>query len=136
LLRHVDLVKTAQSTGMLTLPFAGLIVASIAVSLLAARSTAAGDRGMMPPSFVVDFAALLLLGGNAALVVAAIGFATRWVAHDWGRPLRRMLLNAATILIATEAAWLAYAAAGGAAPPFTWPWQVVPVAAALAALPI
>ena len=45
------------------------------------------------------------------------------------RPLPRTLLNAATILIATEAAALTYGALGAATAPFTWPWQAAPIAA-------
>src|SRR6188474_2728095 len=88
--------------------FSGLVLAGFLTSALAIRSTSAEDRGVMPASFVVDFGALLLCGGNAALVVAAAGITTRWIADPRARPLPRTLLNAATILIATEAAALTY----------------------------
>src|ERR1043166_7748553 len=118
---------------MLTLPFAVIAVVSLPIAAFAVRSGAAEDRGMMPPSFVVDFTALLLLGGDAALVIAALGVVTRWAVKDHTRPLLRTLVNGLAVLSGTEAAWLAYRAAGGAAPPFTWPWEAVPIAAALAA---
>ena len=62
--------------------------------------------------------------------VAAVGITTRWIADSSrARPLPRTLLNAATILIATEAASLTYGALGAATAPFTWPWQAAPIAA-------
>ena len=112
--------------------FSGLVLAGFLTSALAIRPSSAEDRGVMPPSFVIDFGALLLCGGNAALFVAAVGITTRWIADSSrARPLPRTLLNAATILIATEAAALTYGALGAAPAPFTWPLQAAPIAAAL-----
>src|SRR5229473_1439831 len=42
-----------------------------------------------------------------------------------------MLLNAATVMIATQAAGLAHRALGGTMGHFAWPWQGVPIAAAV-----
>jgi diguanylate cyclase (GGDEF)-like protein/PAS domain S-box-containing protein len=117
-----------------TAEFAGLIVAAILTAGLAIRPAAAEDRGVMTPSFVVDFSALLLFGGAAALFVAAVGVVTRCVA-DWGRarPLARQLVNAAGVLGGIEIAWLAYSAVGGAVPETAWPWHALPIAAAVVA---
>src|SRR4051794_28486476 len=114
--------------------FSALIAAAILISAFAKPSFTAEGRGMMPASFVVDFSALFFLGGPAALVTAAAGTTTRWLLDAArARPRRAMLLNAATVMFATEAASLAYAAAGGAPAPFTWPGQAIPMAAATVA---
>ena len=111
-----------------------IVLSALLVSAFAARPATAEDRGVMTPSFVVDFAALFLFGGNAALAVAALGIVTRAVA-DPARliPLRRTVVNAAGVLIATEAAWLAYGALGSVVPATAWPWQGALIAAAVAA---
>src|SRR6187431_2129566 len=68
--------------------FSGLVLAGFLTSAFAIRSASAEDRGVMPPSFVVDFGALLLCGGNAALFVAGVGIVTRWIADpSRARPL-------------------------------------------------
>jgi diguanylate cyclase (GGDEF)-like protein/PAS domain S-box-containing protein len=114
--------------------FSGVVLAAILISAYAIRPATAEDRGVMTPFFVADFSALLLFGGNAALVVAAIGIVTRALAVP-GRvvPLRRTVVNAAGVMIATEAAWLAYDALGGSTETFTWPLQGALIAAAVAA---
>src|SRR5438105_4331230 len=104
-----------------TAEFSGLIVAAILISAFGVRSSIGDDRGLMPPSFLVDFSALLLLGGNAALCVAAAGIALRSLADvERERSRRTLLVNAATILIATEAASVAHASLGAAIEALTW----------------
>ena len=84
------------------LEFSGVILAAILTSSVALLPSTAEDRGMMPPSFVIDFSALLLFGGSAALFVAAAGITARWLADsDRARPLRSRLSNAATVMTAT-----------------------------------
>ena len=83
------------------LEFSGVTLAAILTSALAIRPSAADDRGIMPPSFVLDFTALLLFGTNAALFVVAMGTITRWSIIERARPVRRMLLTAAVVMIAT-----------------------------------
>jgi diguanylate cyclase (GGDEF)-like protein/PAS domain S-box-containing protein len=117
-----------------TLQFCGAILAAILTATLAGRLPAAEDRGAMPPSFFVELSSLLLLGGYAALFVAASGILMRWLAGSDGlRPSRRTLSNAATIIVATGTASLVYGALGGGAGAFVWPWEAVPLAAAVAA---
>ena len=50
--------------------------------MLAAQPSATEDRATMPPSFVIEFAALLIYGAHAALVVAIAGAIARGVAHS------------------------------------------------------
>ena len=56
-----------------TLEFSGLILAAILTAALAMQQSTAKDWATMPPSFVIDFTALLLLGPHATMVVAAAG---------------------------------------------------------------
>ncbi|HJZ78661.1 MAG TPA: EAL domain-containing protein [Vicinamibacterales bacterium] len=117
-----------------TIEFAAVVLTVILTSALATAPLFAEDRGLAAPHFVVDFATLLFLGGNAALIAAAAGIATRCAA-DFERagPLRRLLLNAASALIAIEAAALAYVAIGDLLGDATWPWRAAPIAAAVVA---
>ena len=116
-----------------TVEFGGLILAAILTAAFAKRSRAAEDGGVMPASFVVELSALLFLGAYSALFVAAVGIVMRWAASDDLRPNRRTLLNAATIVIAVSMASLAYSALDGGTGLFVWPWQGVPLAAAIVA---
>jgi diguanylate cyclase (GGDEF)-like protein/PAS domain S-box-containing protein len=81
---------------------------------------AAEDRGAMPPSFVLEFAALLLLGPLAALVVSGAGAA-----------LRRRTANGLAVLGATAAGSYAHHVLGGTTRAFAWPFQAVPIVAAV-----
>ena len=86
---------------------------------------------MMPPTFAATFCALLLLGSDAALLVAAIGAATpRWkrVGRRYWSP--RILGNVTIALIATEIAGLVYTSLGGEVAAFNSPWQALPIAGA------
>ena len=56
-----------------TLEFSLLILAGILTSALAMRQSLAKGWATMPPSFVIDFTALLLFGPDAAMFVAAAG---------------------------------------------------------------
>src|SRR3954469_415659 len=100
-----------------TREFAALIASAVLISAFARQSFTAEARGVMAPSFLVDFSALCLLGGEAALVTAAAGVTTRFLLDAARtRPRRAMLLHAATVMAATEAAALA-SLAPPAAPP-------------------
>ena len=117
-----------------TLEFSGLILAAILTSALATQQSTAKDWATMPPSFVIDFTSLLLLGPDATMLVAITGTVTqRLTDSQRSHPLRRMLLNAATVMVATQGAGFAHRALGGTMGPFMWPWQGVPIAAAVVA---
>jgi diguanylate cyclase (GGDEF)-like protein/PAS domain S-box-containing protein len=114
------------------LEFSGLILAAILTSALAIEQSTTEDRATMLPSFVIDFTSLLLFGPHATMLVATAGSVTQGLADSRGsHPPRRMLLDAATVMIATQAAGLAHRALGGTMGPFIWPWQGVPIAAAV-----
>src|SRR5687767_5999672 len=70
-----------QPQAHITFELSGLILAALLTATVAVRQGDADDRGLMPPSFVVDFAALLLLGPGAMMATAAVGWVMRWLAE-------------------------------------------------------
>jgi diguanylate cyclase (GGDEF)-like protein/PAS domain S-box-containing protein len=116
------------------LEFAGLILAAILTAALALQQSTTGDRAPMPLSFVIDFISLLIVGPHATMAVVAAGaIAQGLIDSPRSHPPRRVLWNAATGMVATQAAGFAHLALGGTAGHFIWPWQAVPTAAALVA---
>src|SRR6476469_2831703 len=111
------------------LEFVGLVVATILTSTAARQRTRTSDWAIVPPSFVIEFASLLLLGPDATLVIVAAATVTQMRAH----PLRQLLSSAVTIMLAVEAAGYAQRLAGGTTGAFVWPWQGVPIALAVIA---
>src|SRR6266850_7384141 len=94
-----------------TLEFSGLILAAVLTSALAMRQSTTKDWATMPPSFVVDFISLLLLGPHATMLVVTAGTVTEGLTDsDRSHPIRRMLVNAATVMAAIQAAGAAYRA--------------------------
>src|SRR2546426_8974936 len=60
-----------------TLEFSTLILAAILTSALAMPRPTTKDWATMPPSFVIDFVSLLLLGPHATTLVATAGTLTQ-----------------------------------------------------------
>ena len=115
-----------------TLEFSGLILAAILTSALAMQQSTTKDWATMPPSFVIDFTSLLLLGPTATMLVATAGTVTqRLTDSQRSHASRRMLSKAATVMAATQAAGFAHRALGGTMGHFIWPVQGVPIAAAV-----
>jgi diguanylate cyclase (GGDEF)-like protein/PAS domain S-box-containing protein len=113
--------------------FSGLILGAVLISSVARPAVAESSRSM-PLSFVPEFAALLLFGVNPALFVVAASCLSTWLTgSDRRRPFRRLLLNAAIVMLAMQAAGLAYSALGGTRGSFEWPFQTLPIAAAVVA---
>ena len=113
-----------------TLEFCALILAAVLMSALSTQHSVAEDA-TISPSFVVDFTSLLLLGPHATTVVAVVGTMTRWVADSDRFPIGRMLSSAVTVMVATQVAGVTHQALGGTLGQFVWPWQGVPIAAAV-----
>ena len=112
----------------------GVVAAALLTSALRIQHAAARDRAIMPPSFVITFAALLLFGPQIAVIVALAGALMSGVAaSDRAFPRPWALVDAAVLVAAAAAAGAAYRALGGTAAPFSWPWQGVPIAAAVIA---
>src|SRR5262249_5701344 len=85
----------------------------------------AEDRGAMPPSFVVELAALLALGPLAA---AAVSLTAAIV--------KRRIASGIAAGVATLAAVTAHQALGGTIGTFEWPSQALPIGGAIAAYAI
>src|SRR6266851_4380010 len=97
-----------------TSEFSGLMLAAILTAALALQQSTTRDWATMPPSFVIDFTSLLLLGPHATMLVATAGVVTqRLTDSQRSHPSRRMLLNAATVVGATQGAGFAYGSLGG-----------------------
>jgi diguanylate cyclase (GGDEF)-like protein/PAS domain S-box-containing protein len=114
--------------------FCGLIFAAILISVLAKQPLPTQDWATMLPSFVIDFASLLLVGPNATMLVATAGTVAQGLTDSTrAYRVRRMLLHAATVLTATQAAGQAHRVLGGTTGQFAWPGQAIPIAAAVVA---
>jgi diguanylate cyclase (GGDEF)-like protein/PAS domain S-box-containing protein len=115
------------------LEFSGLMLVAILASVRGPHSTAR-NWGVMPLSFVVSFIALLLFGRNAAAFAAVAGAIAGRFAHPQpAHPLRAVLANGAISVAAIQSAGLVHESLGGTLGHFTWPWQAMPIGAAVAA---
>ena len=86
----------------------------------------------MPPSFVINFSALLLFGPNVAMLVATAGAVTPgFLGSRRAFPRRQMLVEATLAIVATQIAGLAFRSLGGMSGDLAWPWQGLPIAAAV-----
>ena len=117
-----------------TLEFSSLILAAMVTSALALQRSTTKDWAIMPPSFVVDFSALLLLGPDAMMLVATAGALVHGLTDaEVPHRLRRTLFTAATVVAAAQAAGLVHQVSGGTIGNFVWPAQGVPIALAVIA---
>ena len=115
-----------------TLELSGLVLASILTSTLRVQQSTTKDRTIMPPSFVINFSALLLFGPNVAMLVATAGALTPgFLGSRRAYALRSMLVEASFVIVATQIAGLAYRSLGGMSGDLMWPWQGLPIAAAV-----
>jgi diguanylate cyclase (GGDEF)-like protein/PAS domain S-box-containing protein len=115
------------------LEFCALIVTGILICAFAAQPASSENRATMPPSFVIEFASLLMFGAHAATLVAIAGALARGFA-DSQRPHKhtRTLMNIVTATAAMQAGGFAHQALGGTHGYITWPLGAAPVAGALA----
>src|SRR5688572_14799568 len=117
-----------------TIEFSGLILAAMLIAALPLQHSTTKDWATVPPSFVIDFAALLLLGPNATMIVAAAG-AIMQALTDSTRPhpIRQALVHVLTVVAAAQAAGVLHQVLGGTIGAFAWPQQGLPIALAVAA---
>ena len=88
----------------------------------------------MPPSFVVEMTALLLLGPETMAIVAAAGTLMLALSDTEGsQHVRRSAINVVSIAAAALAAGWVHRTLGGTLGTFAWPQQGAPIAAAVAA---
>ena len=88
-----------------------------------------GEWPIMPPAFVITFTVLMLFGPWMAMLAAAAAAVAPALLIG---PVRRgpMLVDTVIVVTATWGAGLAYESAGGLSG-LRWPWQAVPIAAAV-----
>jgi diguanylate cyclase (GGDEF)-like protein/PAS domain S-box-containing protein len=114
------------------LEFSSLILAALLVSALAMHHVSAKDWAVMPPSFVIEFTALLLFGPYAMMFVATVGAVVQALVDPLlPHRVRRVLVNVVTVIAAAQAAGLAHQVLGGTVGAFTWPGQGLPIAIAV-----
>ena len=103
------------------------------IAALALQHSSTKNWATVPPSFVIDFTALLLLGPNATMVVVTAGAVMQWLT-DSTRPrsVREGLFHVLTVVAAAQTAGLLHHALGGTIGTFAWPAQGLPIALAVA----
>ena len=116
------------------LEFPALLLAVIIVAAHTARPPQLDGPEAMRPSFVIVMAALILLGMPAAMVIAAAGEAVDGLLQG-GHPRRlvRVATRTASALVAIQFAGAVHLILGGTIGHFAWPWQALPIAAAVIA---
>jgi diguanylate cyclase (GGDEF)-like protein/PAS domain S-box-containing protein len=114
--------------------FGLLILASILSSTFKLRMPTTKDRSTMSVSFVIDFISLLLLGPHQTMLVAAVG---AWCQSTLNVAYRnkgyRILFNVASLIVTVETAGELYCRIGGTVERLIWPWNAVPLTAAVIA---
>jgi len=104
-----------------------LMTAALCVSFQMLQRPSA--KVVMQPSFVIEFATLVLLGANAATLVAAAGILmNRLVNPRQSKSLT--LVRMGSVTAALQSAGLVHRALGGSLGHFTWPAQALPITAA------
>jgi len=122
----------AIAFGCLTLT--SVLLAALSRPALSRPASAPDDWITVRPTFVVDLTALLLLGTGAGVIVSAACAIARLLGEAPGRSRQaETLLSATAPLLALEAAAFTHQALGGTIGSFAWPWQAVPIAAAVLA---
>jgi PAS domain S-box-containing protein len=84
---------------------------------------------VMQPSFVIEFASLLLLGPNAATLLAIAGAVMQRLINT-RQSVSLILMRIAGITLALQGAGFVHRLLGGSTGQFAWPAQVLPIAAA------
>src|SRR5215471_7254521 len=113
--------------------FSALVIAGVIAASLPEQGPAMADRSMMPPAFIVIFAALTLLGGSAATSVAVVATLTgALVTTSVTRP--ELIVDVVGAIVAVQSAELAHYWTASVLPsPLGWRWMSVPIAAAVIA---
>jgi hypothetical protein len=104
-----------------------LMTAALCVSFQMLQRSSA--KVVMQPSFVIEFATLVLLGANAATLVAAAGILMNRLVNP-RKSKSLTLVRIGSVTAALQAAGLVHRALGGSLGHFTWPAQALPITAA------
>ena len=114
--------------------FLSLIVLSSLASTLKVRLPLTRSASTMSVSYVVDFTALLLLGPEQAVFVAAASAISQSTLNVRGEnPFYRTLFNIAAIVLTIEFAGLVFGWTGGGVGKLGWPQIATPLFAAATA---
>ena len=114
--------------------FLSLIVLSCLASTLKVRLPLTRSASTMSVSYVVDFTALLLLGPEQTVFVAAASAVAQSTLNvRKGNPSYRTLFNIAAIVLTIEFAGLVFGWSGGGAGHLGWPQIATPLLAAATA---
>jgi hypothetical protein len=115
-----------------TIELTGLVAASLLTAALALQRWSSRHWTIMPPSFIVEVTSLLLLGPEAMTVTAVAGALMLAISNSEGvQPVRRSVLNIASVAAAALAGGWLHHTLGGMLGTFVWPQQGVPIAAAV-----
>ena len=110
-----------------------LAVALVLVASLREQERAASDIATMPPTFVVVFMSLMMLGGPVATAFGAAAVLASRIA-SWRLSPREVAMDLLTAVAAVQAADLTHNLTAALVPrAFVWPWTAVPIAAAVVA---
>jgi diguanylate cyclase (GGDEF)-like protein/PAS domain S-box-containing protein len=123
----VILARTGWPEPNRHLDFPVLMIAALGAAFLTVQRPSA--KVVMQPSFVIEFSALLLLGANAATLVAAIGSVMRRLINP-RQAVSFTLMRTASAAVALQSAGFVHHALRGSIGHFTWPAEALPLAAA------
>jgi PAS domain S-box-containing protein len=115
------------------LELSSFVVAAMLAASLREQERARADRALMPPTFVVVFMALTVLGAGAA---TAVSLAAALTATMISAPLSRrdFIVDLVVAIAAVQAADQAHQWTARLTPhAFVWPWLAAPMAAAVVA---
>jgi diguanylate cyclase (GGDEF)-like protein len=116
-----------------TVELSAVIAAALLTAALAVQRWSARHWTIMPPSFIVEVTALLLLGPDAMILTAVAGVLMLALTDSEGaQPVRRSVINIASVATAALAAGWLHRSLGGTVGTFAWPQQGLPIAAAVA----
>jgi diguanylate cyclase (GGDEF)-like protein/PAS domain S-box-containing protein len=116
-----------------TFEFCGLLLTAVLLSALV-RPVSQRSSAALPLAATVEFTSLFIFGPHATLLVAASGtFGRAFADPDRSEPAGRVIVNLATAVAAIEAAGFVHGVLGGTLGHFSWPWQALPIAAAIMA---
>jgi diguanylate cyclase (GGDEF)-like protein/PAS domain S-box-containing protein len=112
--------------------FLGLGAATVLASMFKLQLPTSKNRATMSIAFVFHFAALLLYGPSAAVLLSVAGALTQSTVNVKRRnPLHRVLFNMAALAISTRMGGLAYTLLGGTIGHLVWPVDGIPLLAAV-----
>ncbi len=109
------------------LDFPVLMTAALGASFMALQRPS--TKMVMQPSFVIEFASLLLLGPNAATLLAIAGNGMQRLI-DSGLSASVIVMRIAGAALALQGAGVVHRLLGGSTGQFVWPAHVLPIAAA------